>query len=151
MAGNLEFTAADRNKTSLHDIWWGFIHNIWGRDDTAAIWGATYWYFFSCITNINFWSKFNWNLFIKIQSTMGRHWFRWCLVPVRRRAISSEPVIWWSNILTNLPQSVSVCWYISQMTFSNALSWMKSFVFWFKFLWSLFLSVKFTISEHWVK
>ena len=34
-------------------------------------------------------------------------------------------------------------------TSSNAFSWMKSFVFWFEFHWSLFLRVQLTINEHW--
>ena len=38
---------------------------------------------------------------------------------------------------------------ISQMMFSDAFSWMKSFVFWFKFHWNLFLRVQLTITQHW--
>ena len=37
---------------------------------------------------------------------------------------------------------------ISQTTFSNAFSWVKSFVFWLIFHWSLFLRVKLTIFQH---
>ena len=37
---------------------------------------------------------------------------------------------------------------ISQKTFSDAFSWMKSFVFWLIFHWSLFLSVQLTITQH---
>ena len=40
---------------------------------------------------------------------------------------------------------------ISQSIFSNAFSWMKSFVFWFNFHWSLFLRVQLTISQHWFR
>ena len=40
---------------------------------------------------------------------------------------------------------------ISQTTFSNAFSWMKSFVFWFEFHWSLFLRVQLIISRHWFR
>ena len=40
---------------------------------------------------------------------------------------------------------------ISQTTFSDAVSWMKSFVFWFEFHWRLFLRVQLTISEHWFR
>ena len=40
---------------------------------------------------------------------------------------------------------------ISQTTFSNELSWMKSFVFRFKFHWSLFIRVQLTISQHWFR
>ena len=38
-----------------------------------------------------------------------------------------------------------------QTTFSNAFSWMKSFVFWFEFHWSLFLKVQLTISQCWFR
>ena len=40
---------------------------------------------------------------------------------------------------------------ISQTTFSNAFSWMKSFVFRLKFHWSLFLKVQLIISQHWFR
>ena len=36
---------------------------------------------------------------------------------------------------------------ILQTIFSDAFSWMKSFVFWLKFHWSLFLKVQLTISQ----
>ena len=38
---------------------------------------------------------------------------------------------------------------ISQVTFSNAVSLMKIFVFWFKFYRSLLLRVQMTINQHW--
>ena len=40
---------------------------------------------------------------------------------------------------------------ISQKIFSDDCSWMKSFVFWLKFHWSLFLRVQLTISQHWFR
>ena len=40
---------------------------------------------------------------------------------------------------------------ISQPTFSFAVLWMKSFVFWFKFHWSLFLRVQLTIIQQWFR
>ena len=40
---------------------------------------------------------------------------------------------------------------IAQMIFSAAFSWMKSFVFWFKFHWNLFLGVQLTITQHWFR
>ena len=33
--------------------------------------------------------------------------------------------------------------------FSDAFSWMKRFVFWFKFHWSLFLRDQLTMTQHW--
>ena len=52
-------------------------------------------------------------------------------------------------VLTHLPLDKMAA--ISQTTFSNAFSWMKSFVFWFKFRRSLFLRVQLTISQHWFR
>ena len=40
---------------------------------------------------------------------------------------------------------------ISQMVFSDAFLWMKWFVFWLKFHWSLFLRVQLTITQHWFR
>ena len=40
---------------------------------------------------------------------------------------------------------------VSQTTVSYAFSWMKIFVFRFKFHWSLLLRVQLTISEHWFR
>ena len=37
---------------------------------------------------------------------------------------------------------------ILQTVFSDAFSWMKSFVFWSKFHWSLFLSIQLTKAQH---
>ena len=36
---------------------------------------------------------------------------------------------------------------ISQTMFSDAFSWMKSFILWLKFHWSLFLRVQLTINQ----
>ena len=40
---------------------------------------------------------------------------------------------------------------ISQKTFSDVFSWMKNFVFWLKFHWSLFLRAQLTITQHWFR
>ena len=40
---------------------------------------------------------------------------------------------------------------ISQTIFSNVFSWMKHFVFWLKFHWSLFFKVQLIISRHWFR
>ena len=37
----------------------------------------------------------------------------------------------------------------SQTIFSDAFSWMKSFVFWLIFYWSLFLRLQLTIAQYW--
>ena len=40
---------------------------------------------------------------------------------------------------------------ISQTIFSDAFSWMKIFVFWSQFDWSLFLRVQLAITQHWFR
>ena len=49
------------------------------------------------------------------------------------------------GIVTNVYRMVA----ISQTTFSNAFSRMRSFVYWFEFHWSLFLRFPSTISQYW--
>ena len=51
-----------------------------------------------------------------------------------------------SQNLTHFPLDKTAA--ISQAIFSNAFSWMKSFVSWLKFHWNLFLKVWLTISQH---
>ena len=53
-----------------------------------------------------------------------------------------------SMSLTHLPWTTCMA-AISQTIFSDASSWLKSFVFWLKFQWSLFLRVQLTIIQHW--
>ena len=40
---------------------------------------------------------------------------------------------------------------ILQTVFWDAFLWMKSFIFWLKFPWSLFLRVHLTITQHWLR
>ena len=40
---------------------------------------------------------------------------------------------------------------ISQTIFSDAFFWLKSFVFWLKFHWSLFPRVQLTTTQHWFR
>ena len=56
--------------------------------------------------------------------------------------------LYWSlwPTLTHLPLDNMAI--ISQTIFSDEFSWMKSFVFWLKFHWSLFLRVQMTINKH---
>ena len=49
--------------------------------------------------------------------------------------------------LTHLPLDKMTA--ISQTVFSDALSWIKSFLLWLKFHWILFLRVQLTIAQHW--
>ena len=66
---------------------------------------------------------------------------------------TKNPIWHWVKIaclptcgLTHLPLDKMAA--ISQTTFLNAFLWMKSVVFRFKFHWSLFLTVLFTITQH---
>ena len=51
--------------------------------------------------------------------------------------------------LTYLPLDQMVA--ILQTIFWDACLWMKSFVFWLKFHWNLFLRVQLSISQHWFR
>ena len=53
------------------------------------------------------------------------------------------------HLLTPLPPDKMAT--ISQIIFSDAFLWMKSFVFWLKCQWSLFLRVEMTITQHWLR
>ena len=56
---------------------------------------------------------------------------------------------WESELVNSSPLDKMAA--ISQKIFSDAFLWMKSFVFWFKFHWSLFLGVQLTITRHWLR
>ena len=64
--------------------------------------------------------------------------------------------LWWIGeaiqlniLLTHLPLDKMAA--ILQTIFSNAFSWMKSFVFWLTFHLSLFLRVQLVITQHWFR
>ena len=57
--------------------------------------------------------------------------------------LTTELTLFWDG-LTHLSLDKIVA--ISQMTFSNAFSWIKNFKFWLKFYWNLFLRVHLTIN-----
>ena len=59
--------------------------------------------------------------------------------------------IWLSLICILFEGSTSHPLLLSQTTFSNAYSWMKSFLFPFKIHWYLFLRVQWTIRQHWFR
>ena len=54
-----------------------------------------------------------------------------------------------NTYLTHLPQDKMAA--ISQIVFSDAFSWMKNFVFWLRFHWSLFLRFQLAITQHLVQ
>ena len=55
----------------------------------------------------------------------------------------------WCKYLTHPPLDKMAA--ISQTIFSDAFSWIKSFVFWLKFHWSLFLRVQLKVTQHWFR
>ena len=48
----------------------------WGRDKMAAIFQTTFSNGFSWMKMYEFWLTFHWSLFLRIKSTIFRHWFR---------------------------------------------------------------------------
>ena len=60
-------------------------------------------------------------------------------------------IIWIKDVLLLTHWGRDTMDTISQMTFTNAFSWMKMFEFRFKFHRSLFLRVQLTIFQHWFR
>ena len=54
-----------------------------------------------------------------------------------------------TSTVTHLPLNKMAA--ISQTIFSYAFSWIKSFVFWLKCHWILFLRVQLTLFQHWLR
>ena len=106
-------------------------------------------------------------------------WQLWCCIihqHVQCLNWSCTEMVLWLHLASNLTWHLLICFYwwielgwtylllkfqlthlphdkmaaISQMMFSDAFSWMKSFVFCLKFHWSLFLRVQVTIPQHWL-
>ena len=48
----------------------------WGREKMAAILLTTFLNTFSSMEIFEFWLKFHWNLFLRVQSTISQHWFK---------------------------------------------------------------------------
>ena len=48
----------------------------WGRDKMATIFQTTLSSSFSCMKIVLFWFQFHWNLFLRVQLTIIRQWFR---------------------------------------------------------------------------
>ena len=71
--------------------------------------------------------------------------------PVTQKMFPFDEVIMLSHSpsLTHLPlEKMSAS---PQTIFSDSFLWMKSFLFWLKFHWSLFLSVQLTITQYWFR
>ena len=48
----------------------------WGRDEIDTIWQTTFLNSFSSMKTYEFWLKFHWSLFVRVQLTIFQHWFR---------------------------------------------------------------------------
>ena len=48
-------------------------------------------------------------------------------------------------------QCTQCCQWLPATIFSDAISWMKTFVFWWTFRWSLFLKIQLTVTKHWFR
>ena len=55
----------------------------WGRDKKDAISQTTFSNAFSWMKLLEFWLKFHWNLFLRVQLTIFQHWFRYWLGAVQ--------------------------------------------------------------------
>ena len=53
----------------------GFTHLL--RDKMAVISQTTFSNAFSCMKKFEFWLKFHWSLFLRVQLTITKHWFKW--------------------------------------------------------------------------
>ena len=49
----------------------------WGRDKMAAIFQMTFSNAFPWMKVYEFWLRFHWSLFLRVQLTIFLHWFRW--------------------------------------------------------------------------
>ena len=61
--------------------WWPFCLGVnvlthWGRDKMAAVSQTTLSNAFSGMKMLEFWLRFHWSLFLRVQSTIIQHWFR---------------------------------------------------------------------------
>ena len=95
----------------------------------------------------------------KMTAKLGRWGIWWAKTTVVRRWIDGggggqnkyweevELVGWW-GVLT---LSSRTKWLPFRRWVSNTFSWMKSFVFWFKFHWDMLAKVQLTIRQHWFR
>ena len=65
----------------------------WGRDEMNNISQTTFSNVFSSMKMFEFWLKFHWSLFPRVQLTIFQHWFRWWLGAVQ--ATSHNLNQWW--------------------------------------------------------
>ena len=94
-----------------------FIHVFlthWGRDKMDAISQTTFSSAFSWMKIFEFWLKFHWSLFPRVQLTIFQHWFRWWLGAVQ--ATSHYLNQWWliyRRIYASLSLNEFMYWAVS--------------------------------------
>ena len=86
--------------------WWlhggvhcGYLLTHWGQDKMATISQTTLSNAVSWMKMLEFWLKFHWSLFIRVQLIIFRHWFRWWLGAVH--ATSHYLNQWWLDYRLN--------------------------------------------------
>ena len=105
---------------------------IYGQQQTAL--DKNYWWHSSNIFPVN----------MPIHANTGPESYWW-----KQNQFYCGPVPACYGMLTHLPLDEMVA--IWQTISSDAFLWMKSFVFWLKFHWSLLLSVQLTTTQHWFR
>ena len=70
-----------RRHFSTYFLEWKYMNfdQNWDRDKMAAVLQTTFLNIFSWMKIYEFRSKFHWNLFLRVQLTIFRHWHRWWL------------------------------------------------------------------------
>ena len=130
----------------------------WGWDKMAAVSQTMFSNAFCLMKMYEFHLKCHWSLFLRFQLTIFRHWLRYWLgtVQVTSHYLNQWWLVYWCiyaslslNELTS--PSLDNMTTIQQTTLSKAFSWMKSFLFWFKFHWNLSLRIQLKISQDWFR
>ena len=82
----------------------------------------------------------------------------WLLASFADRFSPDKPWLWTRDSTVVICYTTSLTHWgrdkmaaISQTTFSSAFSWMKTFEFWLRFHWSLFIRVQLTIFQYWFR
>ena len=88
-------------------------------------------------------------VFTRLQRVLVLKMHTLCLCKQLVTAYKRGKIVTWGIELAHLPLDKIVT--ILQPTLSNAFLWMKSFVFWFEFHWSLFLRVQLTYAPRTTK
>ena len=102
-------------RLSYPDMGYPILLTHWGWDKMDAIFQTRFSNGFSWMKMHEFWSKFHWNLFLGIHSTILQHWFRYWLGA--DQAISHYLNQWWLGY-----------WHIYALLGLNELNFLLRFV-----------------------